>query len=76
MNFTKLFKGTNKPKVLAITWSDPRTAKKVASHKILNINDQHFYRKDVVERLAQEIIEKQVADGLLKVVNPDKTIKK
>jgi hypothetical protein len=66
MNFTKLFK--RKPKILALNWSDPLQARKVASHRVLQINNEYFYRKDEVERLMQEVIDLKVRNGELAVV--------
>lgn len=70
MNFTQLFK--TKKEVLDIRWSNPLQNKKVASHKILKVNNNLYYRKDEVERLMQEIIDLKIRNGELAVI---KTIK-
>ena len=73
MNFTKLFK--RKPKILALNWSDPLQARRVASHRILQIDEIYFYRKDEVERLMQEVIDLKVNQGDLAVVKKNDKLK-
>ena len=72
MSFTKLLKGLRKPKILTVDWTDDKQTRRVASHRILSINNLFFYRKDEVERLMQQVIDLKVKQGELAVVNKAK----